>query len=355
MIKSNKIISFLFIVLCIVIFFYVWIFLCTKYANTGYCGADGNKHNVKWNIDEFGTLTISGTGEMASYGEFEKETGNFIFGNPKWNKYRKEKIKRVVIEDGITSIGNQAFYGCTSLEEVVIPDSVTDIGSTAFCRCESLKKVNIPESVTVIPEGMFNGCRNLEEIVIPDSVQTIEMWAFIGCEKLRNITVPENLTDFGRYAFQNTGLASEENGLLIINNVLVDGIKCTGDVVIPDGVTKIGAGAFRPFNLTQNENIVSVTLPDSVETIDEFAFDDCVNLERINIPENLKNINTFALSGCKNLTGELILPESVENVGEYAFSGAGLDTITVLNPELDLPDYDYAYYTSHWTVNRVTE
>lgn len=325
-------------------------------TNSGYCGAKGNKHNVKWELDELGTLTISGTGKMASYGKTVKTSRssyNFIFGNPQWNTSRKEKIKRVVIEDGVTSIGKQAFYGCSEITEVVIPDSVTDIGQAAFGKCTFLKKVNIPESITVIPAGAFNGCIYLKEIVIPDSVQAIEWNAFDGCEKLENVTIPENLTDFGRNAFLNTALVSEENGLLIINNVIVDGTKCTGDIVVPDGVTKIGAGAFGPY-LGKNENLISVTLPDSVETIGAFAFDDCVNLERINIPENLKTIEKFAFSGCKSLTGEIILPEKVEYVGEYAFFGTYFDTITILNPELSLSD-DYYSFPAHWKINRVTE
>ncbi|MDE6425046.1 MAG: leucine-rich repeat domain-containing protein [Ruminococcus sp.] len=327
--------------------------MCIKYGNSGYCGAEGNKHNVKWHIDELGTLTISGTGEMASYGEVDKITDNFIFGNPQWNTSRKEKIKIVVIEDGVTSIGKQTFYMCSEITEVVIPDSVTDIGMAAFGKCTFLTKVNIPESVTVIPAGAFNGCTHLKEIVIPDSVHTIGYNAFNGCEKLKNVTVPENLTDFSRNAFQGTAFTSEENGLLIINNVVVDGTKCTGNIVVPDGVTKIGAGAFGPF-FGDNENLISVTLPDSVETIDEYAFNDCRNLERINIPENLKTIGKYAFKGCENLTGELILPESVEYIGERAFYGTGLDTITVLNPEFDLKS-DSLLYGSEWTVNRVTE
>ncbi|MDE6538858.1 MAG: leucine-rich repeat domain-containing protein [Ruminococcus sp.] len=380
MIKSNKIISFLLAVLCIVIFFYIWIFLCIKYGNSGYCGAKGNKHNVKWELDDDGTLIISGTGKMASYGSVKgnKSCGTFVFGNPKWNGSLKNDIKRVVIEDGITSIGKQAFYGCSFIEEVIIPDSVKDIGMAAFGKCTFLTKVNIPESVTVIPAGAFNGCTHLKEIVIPDSVEAIEWNAFNGCEKLENVTIPENLTDFGRNAFQGTAFASEENGLLIINNIVVDGTKCTGDIVIPDGVTKIGAGAFGLY-LGENENLISVTLPDSVETIDEFAFSDCRNLERINIPENLKTINKCAFNNCRNLTGEIILPErveyigertfnrcynitgelilpkSVEYVGDYAFSGTDLDTITVLNPALSFSDADYGFNTSHWKVNRVTE
>lgn len=316
-------------------------------AYYGYCGAEGNKHNVKWELDDDGTLTISGTGEMASYN---------LDNHAKWFNYRKN-IERVVIEDGVTNIGEQAFRLCSRITEVDIHDSVTDIGMGSFAGCGSLTKVNIPENVTVIRYAAFSGCTGLRKIVIPDSVQTIETLAFDGCASLKDVTVPEDLTDFGKHCFEDTALANEKmkkNEPLIINNIVIDCSKCTGDVVIPDGVTKIGNGAFERF-MGDNEDLISVTLPDSVETIAKYAFADCENLEKINIPENLKTIKSYAFFKCKNLTGELILPESVQHVGVYAFSGTGLDTITVLNPELNIPTADYSPYESYWEVNKVTE
>lgn len=292
-------------------------------GNSGYCGAEGNEHNVKWKLDD-GTLTISGTGEMASYSD--------VLDNPaKWFDYRKN-IERVVIEDGVTNIGEQAFKNCSHITEVDISDSVTDIGKGAFCFCGSLTKVNIPENVTVIHMGTFSGCTGLREIVIPDSVQTVETLAFDGCVSLKNVTVPENLTDFGQNPFKDTALANEKmekNEPLIINNIVIDCSKCTGDVVIPDGVTKIGNSAFDRF-VDNNEGLVSVTLPDSVETIGKYAFAHCLNLEKINIPENLKTIDDYAFFQCKKIKDNLTLPESVEYIGDDVFKCSELNMVSPL-------------------------
>ncbi|MCM1507837.1 MAG: leucine-rich repeat domain-containing protein [Ruminococcus flavefaciens] len=293
-------------------------------ANSGYCGAEENKHNVKWKLDDDGTLTISGTGEMASY--------NNVLGNPaEWFDYRNN-IERVVIEDGVTNIGEQAFNSCSHITEVVIPDSVTDIGKSAFCFCGSLTKVNIPENVTVIRYATFSGCTGLRDIVIPDSVQTIETLAFDGCVSLKDVTVPENLTDFGQNPFKDTALSEEkmkQNEPLIINNILIDGSKCTGDVVVPDGVTKIGDSAFDRF-VDDNEGLISVTLLESVESIGVCAFSCCPNLERINIPENLKTIDDYAFFQCKKLKDKLTLPESVEYIGDDVFKCSELNMVSPL-------------------------
>ena len=302
------------------------------YENSGYCGAEGNEHNVRWELDDEGTLTISGKGKMASYViKTDNWSGYKItHGNPEWNEDRNDKIKRVIIEDGITSIGRSAFARCSHIEEIVIPDSVTDIENGAFCFCSSLMKVNIPESVTTLHCATFSGCVNLTTIVIPDSVQTIETLAFDGCTRLRNVTVPESLTDFGGNPFKDTEFANKKmkkNELLIINNIVIDGSKCTGDIVVPDGVTKIGNSAFDRF-VDSNENLISVTLPDSVETIGKYAFAHCPNLERINIPENLETVEDYAFFQCIKLKDKLILPESVEDIGDGVFTCTDLNFVT---------------------------
>lgn len=323
--KLKKSIAFTIAVVCILVSLVACIVFCIKSGNSGYCGAKENERNVRWELDDEGTLTISGTGEMESY--------NDVLGNPaKWGSSEAEKksIKRVVIEEGVTNIGEQAFRLCSNIDEVVIPDSVTDIGKGAFAFCSSLIKVNIPENVTVLHMATFSGCTSLKEIVIPDSVQTVETLAFDSCTELEKVTVPESLTDFGGNPFKDTALANEKiekNELLIINDILIDGSKCTGDIVVPDGVTRIGDSAFDRF-VDNNEGLISVTLPDSVETIGKYAFAHCPNLERINIPENLKTIEDYAFFQCKNLKDKLILPKSVEYIGDNVFMCRDLDMVT---------------------------
>lgn len=135
---------------------------------SGTCGAEGDGSNLTWTLDDAGTLTISGTGAMENF------TGS---SNPPW---ARSKIQTVTIGGGVTSIGNYAFYYCSSLTSVTIPNSVTSIGASAFSECFSLTSVVIPEGMISIGTGAFFSCASLENITIPKSVTSIEAVAFGG-------------------------------------------------------------------------------------------------------------------------------------------------------------------------------
>ena len=139
----------------------------TAATYTGECGADGA--NVTYKLDtETGLLEISGTGAMT----------NYSYSSP-WYSYRNY-IKTVKIGDSVTSIGNYAFYNCSSLTSVEIPDSVTSIGERAFYYCRKLTSVTIPNSVTSIGDWAFRDCISLTSVEIPDSVTSIGNSAFSG-------------------------------------------------------------------------------------------------------------------------------------------------------------------------------
>ena len=140
-----------------------------KIVSSGSCGS-----SVTYELDENGLLVISGSGDMGIY--------QGITYCP-WHAQR-ENIKTVIIKNGVTSIGDGAFSGCTSLTAVTIPDSVTSIGDAAFYECTSLTAVTIPDSVTSIRESAFSGCTSLTAITIPDSVTSIGNGAFYECTGL---------------------------------------------------------------------------------------------------------------------------------------------------------------------------
>ncbi|MDE6781792.1 MAG: leucine-rich repeat domain-containing protein [Ruminococcus sp.] len=344
MINLKKILSCAIMVLCI-----VSLFSCGDSKNSGDCGIAGGD-NVKWKLDENGILTISGKGEMASYLGYHAEWAS---------KSKKDTIKKVVIEDGVTNIGHDAFYECSNITEIDIPDSVTEIGMYAFYGCSSLSEVTIPDNITTIETYTFGNCENLQEIVIPDSVQTIERCAFLlckslteinipdsveiisesafaGCENLKKVTIPETLKEIEKDAFGNTEFLNQyarKNQPLIINNIVVDGSGCTGDVVIPDGVTEIGKEAFALTEYYDYDSITSVVLPDSIRTIRAGAFAYCKDLEEINFPEGLKVIEGGAFAGCGNMPFIVFLPESLEEIHSI---GHDVTSLVVLNPELDI-------------------
>ena len=172
--------------------------------------------------------------------------------------YKNSNVKKVVIEDGVTSIGESAFFYCSSLTSITIPDSVTSIGDYAFFNCSSLTSITIPDSVTSIGESAFYGCSSLTSITIPDGVTSIGNTAFSYCSSLTSITIPDSVTSIGDYAFRNCSSLTS--------------------ITIPNSVTSIGNNTFRLC-----KSLTIITIPDSVTSIGESAFDNCKNLKTISL------------------------------------------------------------------------
>ncbi|MCM1507891.1 MAG: leucine-rich repeat protein [Ruminococcus flavefaciens] len=194
----------------------------------------------------------------------------------------------------VTEIGSYAFYKFLNLESVVIPSGVTSIGWNSFRECPNLKSVVIPDSVTIIDSCAFFKCSRLENVTIPESVTSIDGDAFYGTQWLYN--------------------RRAENPLVIINNILLDGSNCTGDVVIPDGVTCIEHGAFSFCS-----GLTSIIIPNSVTSIGGHTFESCKNLKSVKIPNSITNISTQTFLRCSNLES-IEIPDSVVNIGESAFA-----------------------------------
>ena len=150
--------------------------------------------NLTWTLDADGKLTISGTRAMKDYSSSE--------GNQ--SPVRKNSnVKKVVIEDGVTSIGSYAFASCNNLTSITISDSVTSIGNRAFVSCTSLTSITIPESVTNIEDYAFEWCSGLSNVTIPNSITSIGTGVFHRCSSLTSITIPNSVTSIGAYAFRN--------------------------------------------------------------------------------------------------------------------------------------------------------
>ncbi len=147
-----------------------------------------------WTLDSDGLLTISGTGEMMDVVDNS--------GEIPWAEYTS-RVTKAIITDGITSVGDAAFWYCENLTSVTIPDSVSSIGDHAFEGCIRLPSITIPDSVTSIGSIAFYDCESLTSITIPDSVVTIGEMAFDGCDSLTSITIPDSITDIRRWAFDD--------------------------------------------------------------------------------------------------------------------------------------------------------
>lgn len=205
----------------------------------------------------------------------------------------------------VTSIGDEAFISCYSIESIIIPDSVTSICTEAFSNCRYLTSITIPDSVTNIDSFAFVSCTKLESIIIPDSVTSIGHGTFYNCHNLISVTIPDSVTSIEGNAFGNTQWIinkRKENPLVIVNGLLIDGQICSGDVVIPDTVTDICNFAFRDCS-----RITSITIPDSVKNIGNLSFAYCTALTSITIPDSVKNIGYGAFRLCEKLKSITIL------------------------------------------------
>ena len=247
------------------------------------------------------------------------------------------------IPDGIISIGNGAFYECSSLIEITIPDSVTTIGDGAFCECSSLTEITIPDSVTTIGECAFQECSSLTEMTIPDSVTTIGAGAFRECSSLIEITIPDSVTTIGICPFYRcTSLTSITVSPDNSNYATIDGVlfcksdktlinypcrKSNDNYQIPDGIISIGAGAFYDCS-----SLTEITIPDSVAIIDNAAFAYCSSLTEIAIPDSVTTIGDSAFGCCSSLT-EITIPDSVTSIGICPFTFCSSLTDIIVSPD----------------------
>ena len=218
--------------------------------------------------------------------------------------YMSWNVKKIVIEEGVTSIGNSAFAYCRGLISITIPDSVTGIGEWAFDGCTSLPSITISSSVTSIEFGTFKDCSSLTSITIPDSVTSIGNYAFRNCSSLTSITIPDSVTSIGDVTFSN----------------------CS--------------------------SLTSITIPDSVTSIGNLAFSSCWKLTSITIPDSVISIGNRALSNCSSLTS-ITIPDSVTSIGIEVFQKCtSLKTISLsCKSTLKKSDFgkqaDLVSYTSH--------
>ena len=274
---------------------------------SGMCG-----NNVRWTFEPTdGTLTLSGSGEMTNFSEWEP--------NSPWFGFR-ENIKTISIGDSITRIGNYAFYQCYNIDRITIPCNVTDISNTAFISCNSLSSIIVAES-----NEMFcseNGVlydKDKTRIIrypahktdisyaVPDGITRIEAFAFFECKSLTSVIIPDSVISIGSSAFSYC--------------------ESLTSITIPDSVTNIGISAFSDCT-----SLTSITIPDSVTNIGTSVFAFCKSLPVLIIPDNITKIGMGAFVACSSLYS-VIIPDSVDTIHLPFFNCDRLNKVLVENPE----------------------
>jgi len=208
----------------------------------------------------------------------------------------------------VTSIGIQAFHGCSSLTGVTIPNSVASIENQAFDDCGSLTNVTIPDSVNSIGVQAFLRCYSLASVTIPNSVTSIGNGAFLSCTSLTSITVDTNNPSYSSVA----GVLFNKSQTVIIAYPSVN-----GSYTVPNSVTNIGFGAFWGCICLTN-----ATIPNGVVSIGVSAFSDCTNLTNVTIGSSVISIGGNAFCRCTSLTS-VTIGSSVTNIGSFAFYYCG--------------------------------
>ena len=255
-------------------------------VQSGACGPD-----TSWTLSADGVLTISGRGAMGDTDDTEEDlTYSYYAGSDVPSQARE-----LVVEEGVTALGANAFCNLGKLETVSLPGTLTVIGRRTFDGCGSLNSIRLPNSVSSIGDSAFRGCTGLTNITIPGGVHTIEGFSFYGCAGLNSVTIPESVSAIGNFAFSGcTGLTS---------------------ATIPESVSAIGNFAFSDCT-----GLRSVTISEGVSSIGDHAFSGCTGLNSVTIPESVSAIGISTFSGCTGLTS-VTIPVSVTEIGEDAFDG----------------------------------
>ena len=263
-----------------------------------------------------------------------RKADSCLISYPKGREYTTYNIPQ-----GITAIGNSAFFCCDSLISVAIPDSVISIGDSAFSCCKSLTSITIPDSVTSIGDSAFSDCDSLTSITIPDFVTQIGVNPFVFCSSLKSIFVSP---DHPYFAVIDDVLFRKADKTLIS---YPEG-KASSTYTIPQGIISIGNGAFF-----DNSSLKSITIPDSVTSIGDWAFSSCDSLTSITIPDSVTSIGVGAFESCDSLTS-ITIPDSVTSIGDNAFSSCdSLITVSIPDSVTSIGDWAFASCDSLTTVS----
>lgn len=254
-----------------------------------------------------------------------------------WDAYAK-RIAEVEIQEGVTHIGINAFYGFDLMTKITLPSTIQSIGEHAFDKCSSLKSIDlprnlrtmgiyafsgctsleaviIPEYVKELPASVFEGCENLASVTLPEGLKSIGVSAFNGCKSLKNIYIPDSVTYFGICAFSNCSFEtfSFPAGISVITHHAFSSCSYLKSIIFPGVIACVEEGCFHACT-----SLESITIEEGVVSIGKGAFRNCSNLKKVNIPGSMIKIDEKAFMACSSLDF-IYIPDSVTMIAEDAF------------------------------------
>ena len=355
--------------LCVALLCALWVPLipaasAADITDSGTCG-----ENLTWTLDSDGVLTVSGSGAMNDYSGSSAAP---------WGA----QIKAVVVQNGVTSIGNAAFRDCKELTSIVLPEDMRHIGTSAFYGCAGLTEVSIPETVESIGDSAFSDCTALTTMVLPSAVTTIAAYTFSNCSALTRVTLPAGLTSIELFAFERCTALEEialPQSLTTIGDVAFSGCAALKEITIPENVEYISSHAFTKckslaaihanraysddgngvlYNKEKTELVRcpegfagAYVIPDGVIALQPDAFADCVELTAITIPEGVVNFEGACFKNCIALKS-VTIPGSVRKAGSWTFAGCtGLAEVTLCE---DLTEIGGAMFSGCTALTRIS-
>ncbi len=281
---------------------------------------------------EDGVLTVSGTGPMADYARIEELPWYDFSSDP------RQTITRVVVEEGVTGIGDYAFCGCTNLESVSLPRGLARIGARAFYGDGKLAGLELPDGLREIEEEAFYPCGSIRELRLPEGLKRVELNAFAGtgvthvdvpegvtrllgfahCEQLKSVALPDSVMELSFAGCKGLEACDVPSGVTRLDGTF-NGCAALRRVSLPEGLTEIGYRAFYSCG-----SLTSVSFPESLETIGTDAFRYCRGIQEFRFPANVKEIGASCFYNCSL---ERVIYESEDltemKTGYDIFGGGG--------------------------------
>lgn len=304
-------------------------------ATSGQCG-----DNVYWSFDEAtGTLTISGTGDMWDFNPYMDEPAPWMIqGQWSWGN---SSIRTVIFKEGVISIGAYAFVGCGNISKVQFPNTLESIGEMSFFNNSGLAEISFPDGLVEIEDQAFFASFNIKEFILPHGLKSVGTQALAGGASVEKTVIPETVTEIGYAAFTGETAGPIGSGC---------DIEFGWTETIPDYAFGGNLGEARP-------ELVSVIIPEGIESIGDAAFQGCPYLENVELPDSLLEIGNYAFNSCDSLKS-INLSNSLQVIGNGAFFFSGLTQI-IIPASVQIigkdtfaycPQLDTVYYTGTETL-----